>query len=200
MNFLLAIMGLGGLAMLFVTISSDNGLGTAVLAAAFLAFAALWKWKKSIPEETWTASRFKYRHIIRMGVGLMFFVGAMLQLGTVARTFWANYFGEESSSANLNDIFPCIITAIFALALIGYERVAGILFAELFFSTMLGGVVLRLLAGPGGQANGLTWVVVFTLAFGIVFALGQWFHWSKGFALGGMVGVIAFSLWAYLTM
>ena len=200
MNLLLAIIGLGWLAMAFVAVASGSWLGAVVLLAALLVFVAFWKWKRTISQEVWNASRFKYGAVIRRGLGILLFVAAMLQLGIVARTFWANYFHEESHHADLNDIFPGVIMAAFALALVGYERVAGILFAELFFSTMLGGVGLRLIAGPGGQASGLTWVVVFTLAFGSVFALGQWFHWSKEFALAGIVSMTVAGLGFYLTM
>ena len=200
MYLLLAIIGLGWLAMIFVTINSGSYLGAAVLLAAFVAFFALWKWKKSIPEEVWSNSRFKYGRIVRIAFGVALFAIAMVQLGVVARTFWANYFGEESHSADVSDIYFVVIMAVFALALIGYERLAGILFMELFFSTMLAGCFLRLLAGPGGQESGMGWAGAFALAFLIVFALGKWFHWSKGFALAGMLFMIATGLGFYLTM
>ena len=183
-----------------MAIVGGSYLGAVVLFAALLTYLAIKKWKRFVPPEKWAQSRFKYGRIVGMMVGLGLFIMAMLQLGLVARTFWANYFGEESHSADLGDIFMVIILTIFALALMGYEKLAGILFMEFYFSLTLGATANHFLINPQNDPASFSRMCIYTAAFFVVFMLGRWFLWSKGFALGGLLCVVAVYFYAYLTM
>jgi hypothetical protein len=200
MKLLLLILGLGCLVMMTMAIIGGNYFIDAVLFASLLTYLSIWKWKRSIPVDKWNQSRFKYGRIGGIIIGLGLFFIAMLQLGIVVRTLWANYFGQESHSVDFNDIFTIVMVAIIAFALVGYEKLAAVIAMQFFFSLALGGVVDHFFIEPRNYVQAWPNAFGYMCAFLCVFILGQSFRWSKGFALCGLLCIVLAYLGLYLTM
>ena len=145
----------------------------------------------------------RFPKTVKVTFGLLLIGFAVLFFGVSLEMAWLVHLGQLKSNDNNAEfpgvVFFSIVMGSFGLVLLGYQKLPRALIVGTFLGMNLAGT-LGYFLGDSFTKSPIEITFAYLSVFLVVFISGQYFQWSKGFCLGGLLALFVDYLSAYLTM